>query len=47
MDDYEFDGWDKEIAATVTEDATYTAKWIEYFHVHHCTGAAPADAILQ
>ncbi len=27
LDGYTFEGWDRAIAATVTEDATYVAKW--------------------
>ncbi|MCQ2402767.1 MAG: InlB B-repeat-containing protein [Lentisphaeria bacterium] len=40
-DNYVFNGWDKEIAATVNEDTDYYAQWAGVFHVHHCTGDKP------
>lgn len=32
---YTFDGWDKTIAATVTDNATYTAKWAPVLDNNH------------
>ena len=42
---YKFDGWDKEIAETVTEDAVYTAQWIKvHYTVRVFQGSVNVDS---